>query len=153
MSLNLNAMSLGLGDETVTLRLTARAIRNYAKKHGENGANPLVAVLSAADDLEAKIDLFTAALSYNGNNNRIKDGADLLDLMADSNMGRKKINRTIVELAVDAGLMDDDQRDKLSEALDNNDDKFIDIVIGVMTGESGPELAGAEEPSPEENPT
>lgn len=153
MSLTLNAKTLNLGDKTVTLRLTTRAIRNYANKHGAKGSNPLVAVLSAVDDLDAKIDLFTAALTYSGNDNPIKTGEDLLDLMADNDMGRKEVNRTIVDLAVDAGLMDDDQRSDLSAALDKNDDKFMDIVIGVMTGESTPDSGEAEETSQEENPT
>lgn len=151
MSLNLNAKTLNLGDNTVTLRLTTRAIRNYAQKHGEKGANPLVAVLSAVDDLDAKVDLFTAALTYSGNNNTIKSGEDLLDLMADNYMGRKEINRIIVDLTVAAGLVDSEQGTTLAEAVDTNDDKFMDILTGILTGNPAP-VEAADAPQ-EENPT
>lgn len=151
MSLNLNAMTLNLGDKTVTLRLTTRAIRNYAQKHGEKGANPLVAVLSAVDDLDAKIELFSAALTHPGNDNPVKDGADLLDLMADNCMGHKEISRTIVDLAVAAGLVDSEQGTNLAEAVDTNNDQFVAILTGVLTGKPAP--GAAEENPQKENPT
>ena len=76
--------NLTLEDGTeLTLRLTSTAIAAYVKAHGIPGAALLTDIAAAADDIEKQITLLSKALQHPGNNNKIKDGGRLLDLLAD----------------------------------------------------------------------
>lgn len=127
-------VTIQLDEQTVTLRLTTRNLRNYCNKHGEKGTRPLVAVLSALDDINARADLLTAALNHPGNHNPIKSGDDLLDALAARRITQKAVDQKILELAVDAGLVDDEDVPDLSIAVADSTTHFVDVLSRVLSG-------------------
>lgn len=154
MSLNVNTITVS-GTE-VTLRLTSKALLNFNLKHGAAGQSPVVAVLSALDDMDARIHLFTNALTYPDNKNTVKDGADLLDMMADDVCwSRDEVNRLILELAHQSGLLSNEDFTNLLEPVAQNGKKLISTLADLLAGKPvGATAAEAEaEADSEENPT
>lgn len=151
MSLNVNTICVG--EHTLTLRLTSKALLNFNLKHGQEGTSPVVAVLSAITDLSAKVDLFTAALNHPDNRNDVKNGADLLDLMADSgSWDPNGINDMILQLAKDSGLLSEEDFLALIDPVMESNKKLIFTLSNLLVGKPvGTSQENAEES--EENPT
>lgn len=109
--------NLTLEDGTeLTLRLTSTAIAAYVKAHGLPGAALLTDIAAAADDIEKQITLLSKALQHPGNNNKIKDGGRLLDLLADEGKDAAFRRTLIIQLAHDAGICNDEQAAELEKA-------------------------------------
>lgn len=152
--MSLNVMTISVGDKTLTLRLTSRAIMNYCKKHGSEGGSPVIAVLEAVNNIEARADLLTAALGHPDNHNEIKDGYKLLDLMADSgSWDRHCINDTILELARQSGLLTDEDFLSLIDPVRENGEKLISTMARLLTGKPVEDTVPDSQGEQAENPT
>ena len=153
--MSLNVHEIQLRDQTVTLRLTSKALLNYSMKHGVEGNSPAVAVLTAVSDYAARADLFTNALNHPENKNTVKDGCVLQDLLADNSWDRDAVNQLILDLAVEAGLLKADEATTLFECAAENGSKVVNTLGKLLRGdrvgyEAQPDADNATE---EENPT
>ena len=152
--MSLNVMTISVIDREYTLRLTSRAVMNYSKKHGSEGGSPVIAVLEAINNIEARADLLTAALGHPDNHNEIKDGYKLLDLMADSgSWDRHIVNDTILELARQAGLLTDEDYLALIDPVRDNSEKLISTMASLLTGKPIDGGNGGDQTAEQENPT
>ena len=152
--MSLNVKTISVGDKSITLRLTSKALMNFNLKHGAAGQSPVVAVLSALDDMEARIHLFTNALTHPGSNNTVKDGADLLDLMADDPYwGRDSVDRLILELAHESGLLSGEDLTNLLEPVEQNSKKLISTLADLLVGKPAATAGAAPDAAEKENPT
>lgn len=135
--------------KTVTLRLTSRALSAYIKEHGLPGAAPLVSVMNAVNDMDALIALLTAAMRYPGAvvDKELATGAELLDALADEDKGDVYIKGLVVQLARDAGLVDDQGAKELADAAGANSTQLVSKIAALLR------LDGVEEEAQEENPT
>lgn len=152
MSLNVN--TIYVGDKCFTLRLTSKSLMNFNLKHGQKGTSPLVAVLDATNDIESRIDLLTNALNHPDNHNDVKNGADLLDLMADSgSWPPEEINGLILNLAYESGLISENDRFSLIDPVANSGKQLVAALSDLLQGK--PVGAGNDEPQEGagENPT
>lgn len=136
--------------KAVTLRLTSRALSNYIKEHGLPGAAPLVSVMNAVNDMDALIALLTAAMRYPGSvvDKELATGAELLDALADEDKGDVYIKGLVVQLARDAGLVNDQGAKELADAAGANSAQLVSKIAALLR------LDGVEEEAQEEeNPT
>jgi len=151
MSLNVNTICVG--EHTLTLRLTSKSLLNFNIEHGQEGTSPVVAVLSAITDLSAKADLLTAALNHPENRNAVKNGADLLDLMADSGSWEPNaINDLILQLAKDSGLLGEEDFLALIDPVMESNKKLISTLSNLLVGKPADASREVTE-NAEENPT
>ena len=152
--MSLNVSTINVGGATLTLRLTSKALLNFSLKHGAAGQSPVVAVLSALDDMEARIDLLTNALNHPDNKNAVKNGADLLDMMADDpSWPRDEVNHLFLELAHQSGLLNSEDFSNLLEPVAQNSKKLISTLADLLTGKPAGVAAAVPEADSEENPT
>lgn len=152
--MSLNVVEISVGEKNLTLRLTSRAIMNYCKKHGSEGGSPVIAVLEAVNNIEARADLLTAALGHPDNRNEIKDGYKLLDLMADSgSWDRHIINDTILELARQSGLLTMEDYLSLIDPVRENGEKLISTMARLLSGKPVEDAAPDAQGEQAENPT
>ena len=118
-------MTLDNGDTTVdvNLRLTLGAQVELKKKYKQN---TFATIMQAMDDAEIASEVFTQALKYSGNQNTIKNGADLYDLLVDNGYaGYEGIGRVLLEVAASSGIISDSTKEKaLKSVLDTFDDLF-----------------------------
>lgn len=153
--MSLNVATVCVGGQEFTLRLTSKAIMNYCQKHGNEGGSPVVAVLEAVNSISAKIDLFTNALNHPENKNGLKDGAALLDLMADDNSWKdpQAKNDLILTLAQQAGLLSDEDYLSLIDPVAENGKKLISTMTKLLRGEPLDNKAAEGQPETQGNPT
>lgn len=149
--MSLNVKTLTVGDTEVTLRLTSKALLNFNLKHGSEGTSPLVALLSAVDDIGARMDLLTTALNHPDNKNKIKDGGQLLDFLTDNSWDRDAVNILILELAQESGLISCEELSSLIDPVTENGkrlvEKLADLLSGKPMGKDTQEAAGEENPT------
>lgn len=132
-----------LKDDThVQLRLTAAKLEWYLKETKSDQQNPLLGVLDAVAILGKRIKLLTAALQWPKNSNTVKDGAELLDLLLDDGVTPREISNMILELACQAGLMEEAELEDMMEANAEGASKFRDAIRDFLAGK---EPAGAAE--------
>lgn len=151
--MSLNVKTIILGDTEVTLRLTSKALLNYNLKHGSKSATPLVAVLDSLTNYNARIDLLTNALQYPESKNSVKDGAQLLDLLADNGYKREEVNQLILELCNESGLIGDDDYLGLTQAVETSGVRMIGTLTDLLTGRPVGDADAAEAAEEDENPT
>lgn len=153
--MSLNVKTIQVGDQEFSLRLTSKAIMSYCKKHGSEGGSPVIAVLEAVNNIEAKIDLLTAALTFPDTKNKLRDGSTLLDQMADDPAWTpKRKNELILDLALESGLLSEEDYVALIDPVEENSKQLITTMARLLTGK--PIGAEAEAPTSEatgENPT
>lgn len=153
--MSLNVHEIQLGDQTITLRLTSKALLNYSMKHGVEGNSPAVAVLNAIGNYAAREDLFTKALSHPDNKNTVKDGSTLQDLLADHGWDRDDVNKLILDLAAEAGLLKDGEVADLLDCAKANGVKVVSTLGRLLRGDrmDAPVEQESSDGSSEENPT
>lgn len=153
--MSLNVTTVCVGEQEFTLRLTSKAIMNYCQKHGNEGNSPVIAVLEAVNDISAKIDLFTNALNHPENKNTLKDGAALLDLMADDDSWKdpQVKNDLILTLAQQSGLLSDEDYLSLIDPVAENGKKLISTMAKLLKGEPVNGSAAEGQTETQENPT
>lgn len=139
----------------VQLRLTTGKLEQYLSQVNGSNENPLLAVLDAMTLLPKRIKLFTAALQWPENKNTIKNGADLLDRLLDEGVTAREIRNMVLQMAAQAGLVDEDQLEEMIQSAQEGDEKFFALISGSLAGKdvAGPEAAGqasetAENPTP-----
>ena len=135
--------SITLNDVPVSLRLTASGLANYAESVGSSG-NTLFSVMDALDDIPKQAKLFSAALSYKGNNNAIQDGFELLDIMADTEYDPIQKKTLIVELARCSGVIGNVDAAKMIAAIKAGNDKLQAAAVAILSGD----MSGLENPAP-----
>lgn len=133
--MSLNVHEIQLREQTVTLRLTSKALLNYSLKHGVEGNSPAVAVLNAVGDYNARADLFTNALLHPENKNTVKDGHTLQDVLTDNGWDRDDVNKLILDLAVEAGLLKADEAETLAECAAANGAKVVNTLGKLLRGD------------------
>lgn len=153
--MSLNVHEIQLSGQTITLRLTSKALLQYSMKHGVEGNSPAVAVLNAVGDYAARADLFTGALNHPDNKNAVKDGCVLQDLFADNSWDRDAVNQLILDLAVEAGLLKAEEATTLFECAAENGAKIVRTLGKLLRGDRAGlgEAEQVAETSEEENPT
>ena len=153
MELNVHTIEFSDGSE-VQLRLTSKAIGAYLKTYGEPGMYPLAAVMLATEDFSARASLLGGAMKFPDNRNTVKTGEDLLDLLSADGWTWDDVNGLIIQIARDAGLVDEESKDALLESLRENTRRIIGQFTAIFSGKDGAEAAqdGAEAPETE-NPT
>ena len=154
--MSLNVTTINVADQVFSLRLTSKGIMNYSKKHGTDGGSPVIAVLEAVNNIEAKADILTNALLHPENANKVKDGYTLLDLMADDPEWKapQAKNVLILELARDAGLLSDEDYSSLLEPVTESSKALIDAMSRLLTGNPiDNEATGTVSENAEVNPT
>lgn len=150
----MKSMKLTLGDATVHLRLSALALAQYAKDIGSSG-NTLFAVMDALDDMDKQGALFTAALTFKGNENNVQSGFELIDMLADAEYGPIEVKELIVKLGVDAGIISKVDAAKLVAAIKTGSEKLYDIAVAILSGDKSklPDQPEQAADTSEENPT
>jgi len=135
---------LRLGGSVYKLRLTLTGQKQLQEKNPELPV--LAAVMSAADDPADMENLLTAALNWEGNENPVHDGAELYDLMVDEGYcGAKRFMEVALNIAHNAGLIDEDERRKVSAGVSRQLNRAFDS----LTGEDSPGQDGEDAESPE----
>jgi len=110
----------------VSLRLGIGAQMKLKKKWNENTTNTL---FNAIDDVERFVDIVDAALKFNGNENTIKSGEELLDLMAANDMLGMLAKQTLItSIGRASGLFSEDEKKKI-------DARAAKAVDGAFEGE------------------
>ena len=96
-------------DVVVKLRLTLGAQVALKKKYNE----PMNAtIFGAMVDAEKMAEVLSAALTWNGNENPIKDGEELYDILVDNGYcGELDFGGVITNIAVASGVLTKKQRD------------------------------------------
>lgn len=153
--MSLNVKTIRVGDKEFTLRLTSKALLSFNLKHGSEGASPVVPVLQAVSDLAARCDLFAHALTHPENKNAVKDGGQLLDLMADDpSWDNNSINELILELAHESGLLTEEDYLSLIDPVAQSGKQLINTLSRLLVGKpaagSGDDVSGGDS---EDTPT
>lgn len=130
----MKSIELTLGGAAVRLRLSALTLSQYAKNIGSSG-NTMFAVLDALDDIDKQGALFSAALSFQGNENTVYSGFELIDMLADAEYGPLDIKELIVSLAVDAGIISKVDAAKLVAAIKAGSEKVYDAAVSILSGD------------------
>ena len=147
-------VKLVLGDKVAKLRLTLKSQKLLREKYPEESV--MMAVMGAVDEPEAMEFLLTLALNFDGNDNEIRDGAELYDLMVDCGYsGQEDFLALAMDIAKNAGLVTQDDKDKLRRVVAKQirrgmdrlesafeDEPSFDTLDGETTeeeGEEGPE--------------
>lgn len=148
-------LELVLDGHPVQLRLETAKLQQYLKDTDGDKQNPLIGVLDALTNLDKKIALLTRALQWEGNQNTVKSGAKLLDMMHDDGMKPQEVTRTILKLADLGGLVDEDELNDLATASDKGDVRFNRLMCSLLAAEDPelPQQPAGEQPAEEANPT
>ena len=142
----MRCIELTVDNRVVQLRLTTSKLQQYLKNNDGDKQNPLICVVDALSNLDKRISLLTQALQWPGNNNEIKNGADLLDLLHDDGMKPTEVNRLIFQLACQAGLIDEEDLEDMVSAADLGDVRFTRVMCSLLAAEE-PE----QQKTPQEN--
>ena len=152
--LQLNVRTIELDEGlSVSLRLTSKAIGAYLKTWGETGQLPLAVLMRATEEYEPRAALLSGAMKYPDNQNKIKTGDELLDMLSAAGFGWDDVNELIIQLLRDAGFVDDENRDILIDSLRKNTRRVISQFADLLSGEGPSEPENAPEKDEEENPT
>lgn len=133
----------------VQLRLTTGKLEQYLTQIDGKDKNSLVGVLDALTFVGHRIKLFTAALTWPGNKNSIKDGGELLDRLLDNGLTPGDIRAMILQLAAQAGLLEEDQLEDMLAAAREGDQKFFKAISDAVAGRDSEEpQEGESQPDP-----
>lgn len=134
-----------IGGDEFKLRLTLAGQKNLLAK---NPDVPIMAlVMGAVDDPSDMEALLTEALSWEGNENPTCNGAELYDRMVDDGMcGTNAFMELVLNIAHNAGLINDAERSKVQRAVErrmtNSFDQLCeddDLFEDLSTDEEGDE--------------
>jgi F0F1-type ATP synthase alpha subunit len=119
---HVHELSVNRGDElvVVSLRLTTAGQISLKKRWNENTISTL---FGAIDDVERFADVLTQALNYPGNQNVIKKGDELADLLADNDLsGIANKQKLMSAIGRASGILSEQEKEKM----DRNADKMMD---------------------------
>ena len=109
--------------------------------------------MRATEEYEPRAALLSGAMKYPDNQNKIKTGDELLDMLSAAGFGWDDVNELIIQLLRDAGFVDDENRDILIDSLRKNTRRVISQFADLLSGEGPSEPENAPEKDEEENPT
>lgn len=148
---------LTLNGEKFKLRLTMAGQKALMERFP--GQNVLAIIMGASDDLDYMEALLSEALNWEGNPNTIHSGAELYDALVDAgHAGTKDFMVVALNIAKNAGIINQDARDRLErvtgKAIDAEMDMLlnqlegqIDVAMGIVTGKEAEGEEGSENPS------
>lgn len=132
---------LNLNGVDYKLRLTLAGQKALKERDPET---PILAILlGALDDPEDMDFVLSTALNWDGNENKIRSGEALYDEMVDAGYrGNEKFLEVVLGIAHNAGLLSDDERNKVRHAtlrMLREDMENLDSDDEVEEGEESPE--------------
>ncbi|MBP3478089.1 MAG: hypothetical protein J6K03_01230 [Oscillospiraceae bacterium] len=111
------------------LRLTLAGQKNLMAKNPD--VSVMALVMSAIDDPQDMENLLTEALNWEGSENAITEGAKLYDLMVDDGKcGTDHFADLVLNIAHNAGLINDDERKQIYRGIVAKFKKGIDSMFG-----------------------
>lgn len=118
---------------TVDLRLPVAAQLKLKRKWNEGSVTTL---FDAIDDVERFVDVLDASLKWTGNQNTVKTGEELFELLADNDMlGMEAKQALVCSIGAVSGIISKDERDKILE-------RTKKAVSGVLDEDEDGEAAG-----------
>ena len=139
-------VKLTLGDKEVKLRLTLRGQKALREKYPDDSV--LSTIMDAVDDPDAMDLVLTQALNFEGSGNKVRSGEELYDLLVDNGYeGQEAFLGLMMDIAKNAGLVTQDDREKLGRVINKQIRMGMDRLIDAMDtpetldeeGEEGPE--------------
>ena len=129
---------LNLNGVDYKLRLTLAGQKALKERDPET---PILAILlGALDDPEDMDFVLSTALNWDGNENKIRSGEALYDEMVDAGYrGNEKFLEVVLGIAHNAGLLSDDERNKVSRATLRMLREGMDNIDSDADGEEGEE--------------
>lgn len=125
---------LNLNGEEYKLRLTMAGQKALMER--SPGQKVLAIIMGAVDDLDDMEALLTEALNWEGNNNKIHSGAELYDALVDAGYsGSEDFLRLCLNIAKNAGLLKQDDRDRLERIVGKAVQREMDMFFAMMESE------------------
>lgn len=139
---------LNLNGEEYKLRLTMACQKALLERFP--GQNIIGIIMSAPEDLEVMDALLTQALNFEGNSNKIHTGEELYDELVDAGYcGSMDFMKVCLNIAKNAGLLTQDDRDRLERITDKMIRQEMDTIMNQLEGVTPPETAQEGEVSTE----
>lgn len=108
----MNTYDIKVGNEEIKLRLTLSGQMALKKKYKDGNVTGLI--MTALDDAATCADILTQALTYKGNENKIKDGEELYDLLVDEGYaGYEGFGELLLSVAQVSGIVSEKDKDRL----------------------------------------
>lgn len=125
---------LNLAGEKYKLRLTMAGQKALMERFPEQ--NVLAIIMGASDDLDYMEALLTEALNWEGNPNTIHSGAELYDALVDAGYaGTKDFMVVALNIAKNAGIINQDARDRLERVTGKAIDAEMDMILNQLEGQ------------------
>lgn len=122
---------LNLNGEEYKLRLTMAGQKALVERFP--GENILGIIMGASDDLDSMEALLTEALNWEGNNNKIHSGAALYDELVDAGYcGTEDFMKICLNIAKNAGIINQDNRDKLERVIGTALTSQMDLLLNQL---------------------
>lgn len=132
---------LNLNGDEYKLRLTMAGQKALLERNP--GQNILGVLMSAVDDLQIMEDLLTEALNWEGNSNTIHTGAELYDSLVDAGFcGSADFTKVVLNIAKNAGLLTQDDRDRLERVVGKAFRREMDMLFGMLENNLDSDAAG-----------
>lgn len=126
MFTNVLTVNIGTqGDEMITvgLRFPLTAQIKMKKKYNTNTRDLM---LNAGSDDEVLIDVLTESLNWNGNDNSIHDGMELLETMINTgNMGIVARQRLVIDIGRTSGIFSEKEAEKFVSQISSMEEKMF----------------------------
>lgn len=120
------------GEEEVKvhLRLTCGGQRKLKEKYEED---TLTTLLGGFNEIDKTIDIFDTALNYKNNDNTIKSGEELYDLMVDNDYcGIEAFAKVVTDIAVASGIIKKEQANSVLKSVENTYDSVFNDLENVI---------------------
>lgn len=120
------------GEEVVKihLRLTCGGQRELKEKYDED---TLTTLLGGFNEIDKTIDIFDTALNYKDNDNTIKSGEELYDLMVDNDYcGIEAFAKVVTDIAVASGIIKKEQANSVLKSVEDTYDSVFNDLENVI---------------------
>lgn len=120
------------GEEEVKvhLRLTCGGQCKLKEKYDED---TLTTLLGGFNEIDKTIDIFNTALNYKNNDNTIKSGEELYDLMVDNDYcGIEAFAKVVTDIAVASGIIKKEQANSVLKSVEDTYDSVFNDLENVL---------------------
>ena len=123
------------GSDTIMLRLPFLSQSNLCKKY-KTGTVQLL--LDAATDNDVLVDVLTNSLTWKGNSNTVKDGAELVELLIDNGVITDDVSRAklMLNIAEASGVVSTEKRDTIIKAITKRENDTLNSILEEDTAEA-----------------
>ena len=123
------------GSDTIMLRLPFLSQSNLCKKY-KTGTVQLL--LDAATDNDVLVDVLTNSLTWKGNSNTVKDGAELVELLIDNGVITDDVSRAnlMLNIAEASGVVSAEKRDTIIKAITKRENDTLNSILEEDTAEA-----------------